>query len=509
MIAIARAALLALVVLSFAARGHAQITCPTGVTASGTSANDVIDGTDQGDRITGNGGQDILRGNGGSDCIVGGSFKDQLFGGPGNDRLQGEGDDDLLDGGPGDDVINGGSGKDVIIGGPGADTLIGEGDQDTFIIHSGDVPAGQTETINGGSGSFDKVIFSFDPGAVTPPDFTVTDPVTHGVYQFISVEVVMTSLCGNGHVDQGEACDDGNDQNGDGCSSSCQLECGNGKVDPGEQCDDGNKVNGDGCDNNCKFTGCGNGIVDPGEQCDDGNTVNGDGCSSTCQISQSSCGNGQLNPGEQCDDGNQISGDGCDQNCRITGCGNGAVSPGEECDDGNNVSGDGCSATCRLECGNGHLDPNEECDDGNKVSGDGCSATCKLECVSDTQCDDQLPCTVDTCTGGKCVNTPPAGVTGTQCVASQLVDDLPCPGVNIAQKLNLREKIKRIRGWVQRATQAKNPNPLLKQSANLIGAAQAQAGRLAKNGRITPECQADVGARLDELSALVNSLRTN
>ena len=116
---------------------------------------------------------------------------------------------------------------------------------------------------------------------------------------------------------------------------------------------------------------------------------------------------------------------------------------------------------------------------------------------------------MDTCTGGKCVNTEPAGVSGTQCVASQLVDDLPCPGVNIAQKLNLREKIKRIRSWVQRASQAKNPNPLLKQSAKLIGAAQAQAGRLAKNGRITQECQADVGSRLDELSALVNGLRTN
>jgi uncharacterized protein (TIGR03382 family) len=28
---------------------------------------------------------------------------------------------------------------------------------------------------------------------------------------------------------------------------------------------------------------CGNGVIDPGEQCDDGNTVSGDGCSATCQ----------------------------------------------------------------------------------------------------------------------------------------------------------------------------------------------------------------------------------
>src|SRR4029077_6654595 len=28
---------------------------------------------------------------------------------------------------------------------------------------------------------------------------------------------------------------------------------------------------------------CGNGIIDPGEGCDDGNTANGDGCSSQCR----------------------------------------------------------------------------------------------------------------------------------------------------------------------------------------------------------------------------------
>jgi len=29
---------------------------------------------------------------------------------------------------------------------------------------------------------------------------------------------------------------------------------------------------------------CGNGIVEPGEECDDGNTINGDGCSATCTV---------------------------------------------------------------------------------------------------------------------------------------------------------------------------------------------------------------------------------
>ena len=35
---------------------------------------------------------------------------------------------------------------------------------------------------------------------------------------------------------------------------------------------------------------CGNGKVEYGEQCDDGNIINGDGCSSTCQIENNQCG---------------------------------------------------------------------------------------------------------------------------------------------------------------------------------------------------------------------------
>ena len=61
--------------------------------------------------------------------------------------------------------------------------------------------------------------------------------------------------CGNGTLDPGEDCDDGNTAAGDGCSPVCRLEvCGNGIVEGNEQCDDGNTVNGDGCDNNCAFT---------------------------------------------------------------------------------------------------------------------------------------------------------------------------------------------------------------------------------------------------------------
>ena len=72
-----------------------------------------------------------------------------------------------------------------------------------------------------------------------------------------------TPSCGDGNIDAGEECDDGNTVDGDGCSSTCQNEttppptgpvCGDGIVDAGEQCDDGNTTNGDGCENNCTET---------------------------------------------------------------------------------------------------------------------------------------------------------------------------------------------------------------------------------------------------------------
>jgi CSLREA domain-containing protein len=58
--------------------------------------------------------------------------------------------------------------------------------------------------------------------------------------------------------------------------------CGNGVLDPGELCDDGDFDDGDGCDWNCTPTGCGNGVLTPPEECDDGDTDDGDGCSSDC-----------------------------------------------------------------------------------------------------------------------------------------------------------------------------------------------------------------------------------
>src|SRR5262245_64031625 len=68
---------------------------------------------------------------------------------------------------------------------------------------------------------------------------------------------------------------------------------------------------------------CGDGVIDPGEVCDDGNTADGDACNATC-TSDESCGNGIVDGAELCDDSNRLGGDGCRADCRSNEtCGNG------------------------------------------------------------------------------------------------------------------------------------------------------------------------------------------
>jgi len=66
--------------------------------------------------------------------------------------------------------------------------------------------------------------------------------------------------------------------------------CGDGVLDAGEGCDDGDQLSGDGCSSACRVEFCGDGVVQPGlgEDCDDGNATSGDGCSSSCSEESSS-----------------------------------------------------------------------------------------------------------------------------------------------------------------------------------------------------------------------------
>ena len=75
---------------------------------------------------------------------------------------------------------------------------------------------------------------------------------------------------------------------------------------------------------------CGNNVLEPGEACDDGNLVDGDGCESTCQVGPVLCGNGVLDPGEACDDANGTPDDGCGASC-LSECGFLCLEVGELC----------------------------------------------------------------------------------------------------------------------------------------------------------------------------------
>jgi cysteine-rich repeat protein len=62
--------------------------------------------------------------------------------------------------------------------------------------------------------------------------------------------------CGDGVVQAGEACDDGNQEDNDTCSADCSRRrsvpvCGDGVVQKGEACDDHNRVSGDTCEPDC------------------------------------------------------------------------------------------------------------------------------------------------------------------------------------------------------------------------------------------------------------------
>lgn len=67
-----------------------------------------------------------------------------------------------------------------------------------------------------------------------------------------------------------------------------------------------------------RIAACGDGVRDLAvEECDDGNAEDGDGCTAACTLER--CGDGARNRAgrEECDDGNRLAGDGCAADCRL------------------------------------------------------------------------------------------------------------------------------------------------------------------------------------------------
>jgi hypothetical protein len=125
--------------------------------------------------------------------------------------------------------------------------------------------------------------------------------------------------CGNGQLDSGEQCDDGNNENGDCCSFTCQYEA------AGSACpDDGNVCTDNECD------GAGSCIGNPNsDPCDDGLFCNG---ADTCSGGSCSEHVGDPCAGEGC---NEVT-DTCDE-CQT----------GADCFDDNICTSDVCNAgTC-------------------------------------------------------------------------------------------------------------------------------------------------------------------
>ena len=228
------------------------------------------------------------------------------------------------------------------------DTDSGDGDGDPTDSGDGD---GDPTTGNSGDGDGDPATDTDEP----PPE------------------------CGNGIVEDGEACDDGNDIDDDECSNDCQFpNCGDGIVQDGEECDVGEETMF--CDGDCTYSVCGDGYHNMlSEECDDGNDSNEDGCVGPCLLNV--CGDGYLNMGvEDCDDQNMIDTDECTNACLAPVCGDGIIwEDNETCDDQNDIDTDACTNACQLAiCGDGILWEGEEtCDDGNFDDSDACPGSCE------------------------------------------------------------------------------------------------------------------------------------
>ena len=208
------------------------------------------------------------------------------------------------------------------------------------------IPTSSTDMPDTDTDTTDSTVTDTDTDTDSDTD-TDTDPTN---------TTIEPPVCGDGAVDPGESCDDGNGGDNDDCLNSCEVaSCGDGVLHEGvEACDDGNQIPGDGCEPGCGFGECGDGTQQPPEQCDDGNNDNNDECLAQCELA--TCGDGFVQDGvEQCDDGNASDTDACLGGCVAAVCGDGVVQAGvEQCDDGNDNPGDGCdqcvSGALPAEC---------------------------------------------------------------------------------------------------------------------------------------------------------------
>ncbi|MFH1437847.1 MAG: hypothetical protein ABIJ56_19215 [Pseudomonadota bacterium] len=215
--------------------------------------------------------------------------------------------------------------------------------------------------------------------------------------------------CEAGQCEAGEPLEDGTPcvspfgHDGECVDALCiPFGCGDGVLDDGEECDDGNGVSGDGCENNCTFS------CHESADCDDENACTDDACSETtggrmcthepvsgpcddgllCTLTDT-CGDDGLcgGTGDPCDDGTACTVDTCREET-------------DACD--NAVSAGWCfiAGVCYM---NGDDDPADAC----RRCASGESGTSWSLKDPGSPCSDEYACTSDACDeAGDCVSTP-------------------------------------------------------------------------------------------------------
>jgi cysteine-rich repeat protein len=271
----------------------------------------------------------------------------------------------------------------------------------------------------------------------------------------VNARLVGCPVCGNGEIDGGESCEDGNTQSGDGCSATCQDEACIAQTpgyDPPEVplCSDGD---------GCTLDTCVSHVCQHVETCDDGIDCTVDSC--TLNQCQNVVDNGFCNDDDQCTtDICSVGAGGCVNVDNTNQCDDGiACTVVDRCTDGVCAGGSNCpdgevcnpnTGQCQVGggCGDGIIDGTDQCDDGDTqwVAGESCDATCfKVACgdpddtgtvrssdalfilrtaVGSQTCDDCV-CNVDSSTGASTISASDSLRTLRKAVAIDV--ELVCP----------------------------------------------------------------------------------
>ena len=178
----------------------------------------------------------------------------------------------------------------------------------------------------------------------------VADPCPPHAYCDPEGLICAPHVCGDGRQGPDEGCDDGNDDDLDGCTTECALR----PIALGDPCyPRGLPCVAEGyCPEDtrlCTAHVCGDGVVAPDEGCDDGNDNELDGCTAQCEIAP-------IPEGQPCDPWSEIfvcegalfcrDGEGGPVCAQIM-CGDGFTSPGEVCDPEEDVPG---APLCTEQC---------------------------------------------------------------------------------------------------------------------------------------------------------------